>query len=129
MSAERRYGPEEISRRMAGGQLTRWQIYALQHQHPLNRMLHTVGVPLILFSAIWLVISWPITGAIGWELWLWGQLVGWPLQILGHMIEGNRPAFFKDPWQLAIGPLFIGWEPLRVLLGRPLVELPPEEPS
>jgi uncharacterized membrane protein YGL010W len=127
VSSQPRYGREEVARRIAAGGLTRWQVYALEHQHPLNRLLHAFGIPLILFSAIWLVVSWPLTGEIGWRWWLLGQGIGWPLQILGHAIEGNRPAFFKDPWQLTIGPLFIAWEPIRALLGRPLVELPPEE--
>ena len=91
-----------------------------------NNPLPMWWMGLFVISAIWLVISWPLTGAIGWKWWLLGQGVGWPLQILGHAIEGNRPAFFKDPWQLTIGPLFIVWEPVRFLMGRPVVELPPE---
>ena len=126
--SEARIAPDAVARYLARDDLTRWQRYALQHQHPLNRFLHAFGVPLILASAIWLPLAWPLTGELGWRFWLLGQGVGWPLQILGHAIEGNRPAFFKDPWQLAIGPLFIAWEPLRLLLGKPLFTLPEDTP-
>jgi uncharacterized membrane protein YGL010W len=34
------------------------------------------------------------------------SVAGWGFQFLGHAIEGNQPAFFRDPRHLIIGPLF-----------------------
>ena len=34
-------------------------------------------------------------------------VVGWILQFVGHAIEGNQPAFFKNPVYLLIGPLWL----------------------
>jgi uncharacterized membrane protein YGL010W len=34
-------------------------------------------------------------------------VVGWIFQFIGHWIEGNQPAFFRNPVYLIIGPLWI----------------------
>jgi uncharacterized membrane protein YGL010W len=34
-------------------------------------------------------------------------VVGWILQFVGHAIEGNQPAFFKNPIYLLVGPLWL----------------------
>ena len=34
-------------------------------------------------------------------------VVGWILQFVGHAIEGNRPAFFRNPVYLLVGPLWL----------------------
>jgi uncharacterized membrane protein YGL010W len=42
--------------------------------------------------------------------WRWALalfIVGWALQFVGHFIEGNQPAFFRNPIYLLIGPLWI----------------------
>lgn len=75
--------------------------YLNEHRHPLNRMTHMVGVPLLL-----------VTGFIGlyqhdWTLLIGGQLVGWAIQIAGHRIEGNRPALLKRPISFLMGPLMV----------------------
>ena len=75
--------------------------YAESHQHPLNRWLHTLGIPLILVS---LVVA---AAAVVWSgLWLWAAalfIAGWVLQFIGHAVEGKPPEFFKD-WRF----LFVG---------------------
>lgn len=66
------------------------------HQHPVNRALHTVGIPVI-------VISLPL---FFWD-WRWALglfVVGWILQLLGHLFEGKPPAFFSNPIYLIVGP-------------------------
>ncbi len=57
--------------------------YIERHQHPVNQVLHLIGVPLtFIVSLIWL---WQ--GA-GW--WALGAFVGgYVLQLVGHAIEGN----------------------------------------
>ena len=42
--------------------------------------------------------------------WRWAAtlfVVGWILQFIGHAIEGNQPAFFKNPVYLLVGPLWL----------------------
>lgn len=34
-------------------------------------------------------------------------IIGWIIQLAGHLIEGNRPAFITGLWQIAIAPLFL----------------------
>jgi len=75
--------------------------YAESHQHPLNRWLHTVGIPLI-------VGSLALAAAAPWWPGLWWPaaslfVAGWALQFVGHAVEGKPPEFFKD-WRF----LFVG---------------------
>jgi uncharacterized membrane protein YGL010W len=75
--------------------------YGGSHQHPLNRICHTLGIPLIALSLpLFLAIPfihriWPIPAAM--------FVVGWALQFAGHAVEGKPPEFFQD-WRF----LFVG---------------------
>jgi uncharacterized membrane protein YGL010W len=73
--------------------------YKSKHQHPLNKLSHTFGVPMIVVSLPLFLFNWR------WALGLF--VVGWVLQFVGHAIEGNQPAFFKNPVYLLIGPLWL----------------------
>lgn len=57
--------------------------YIARHQHPVNQVLHLIGVPLtFLVSAYW----W--YQGFGW--WALGAFIGgYVLQFIGHAIEGN----------------------------------------
>jgi uncharacterized membrane protein YGL010W len=33
--------------------------------------------------------------------------VGWAFQFVGHWIEGNSPAFFRNPVYLLVGPVWL----------------------
>jgi uncharacterized membrane protein YGL010W len=79
--------------------------YKAKHQHPLNRLSHSVGIPLIVISLPLFLLNWR------WALELF--IAGWILQYLGHLIEGNQPAFFTNPVYLLVGP----WWLLRRALG------------
>lgn len=77
-------------------------LYAQSHQHPFNRLCHTVGIPLIAVSIPLgaVVIAcfpgwWPLPAGL--------FTVGWLLQFLGHAVEGKPPEFFRD-WRF----LFVG---------------------
>lgn len=64
--------------------LTRFVInYLLRHQHPLNQVLHLVGVPL----------TFVVTAMLLWEgfaIRACGTFIaGYLLQFAGHWIEGN----------------------------------------
>jgi uncharacterized membrane protein YGL010W len=75
--------------------------YAQSHQHPVNRMLHTVGIPMIALSLPLFVVAWMVGG------WWWVPTVlftvGWILQFVGHGFEGKPPEFLKDPRFLFVG--------------------------
>lgn len=73
--------------------------YKAKHQHPLNRLTHSIGIPMIVISLPVVFFNWR------WAVGLFG--VGWILQFVGHAIEGNQPAFFKNPVYLLIGPLWL----------------------
>jgi len=73
--------------------------YKAKHQHPLNRLTHSIGIPLI-------VISLPLF-LFNWRLALLLFVVGWILQFVGHAVEGNQPAFFRNPMYLLVGPWWL----------------------
>ncbi len=75
--------------------------YLNEHRNPLNRLTHLFGIPILL-----------VTGLVGlftanWSLLLGGQVFGWALQILGHRIEGNRPALLERKISFIMGPLMV----------------------
>jgi len=73
--------------------------YKSKHRHPLNRLAHSVGIPLIVISLPLFFFAWQ------WALALF--VVGWVFQFVGHAIEGNQPAFFRNPIHLLIGPIWL----------------------
>jgi hypothetical protein len=91
-----------------------------RHQHPVSRVLHAIGVPLLALAAavlVWLLVN------RRWDLWyappaLCG--VSYLLQWIGHRIEGND-----------LGEVIL----IKRWLGRPYVavspryRVPPEPPA
>lgn len=76
------------------------QLYSDDHQHPVNRACHTVGIPLIAGS---LPVGATIVGlpaAAGMFA------VGWTFQFIGHAFEGKKPSFVSDKRQLVVGLLW-----------------------
>jgi uncharacterized membrane protein YGL010W len=75
--------------------------YSSSHQHPVNRICHTLGSPLILISVAMFAVSifihrlWPYALAL--------FVIGWVFQFIGHAFEGKRPEFLHD-WRF----LFVG---------------------
>ena len=75
--------------------------YGQSHQHPVNRVCHTLGIPLIVLSlpfflvALFVTDFWPIPLAL--------FIAGWVFQFVGHAFEGKPPEFFHD-WRF----LFVG---------------------
>jgi uncharacterized membrane protein YGL010W len=72
--------------------------YQQDHQHPVNRALHSVGIPMIVAS-LGLMPFNPLLGASMF-------VFGWILQFVGHAFEGKAPSFFSDPTFLLIGPMW-----------------------
>lgn len=77
------------------------QEYGESHQHPVNRICHTFGIPMIAASPLLLLIA-PLFMGI-WKLSLLLFIAGWVLQFVGHYVEKKPPEFFKD-WRF----LFVG---------------------
>jgi uncharacterized membrane protein YGL010W len=69
--------------------------YKSKHRHPLNRLSHSIGIPMIVVSLPLFFFNWR------WALVFFGA--GWAFQFMGHAIEGNQPAFFGNPFYLLVG--------------------------
>ena len=75
--------------------------YDESHQHPVNRVCHTFGIPMIAVSLPLFVVAifvhgiWPVPVAL--------FVIGWILQFVGHFVEGKPPEFLHD-WRF----LFVG---------------------
>jgi uncharacterized membrane protein YGL010W len=82
------------------------ETYKRDHQHPVNRALHSVGIPMIVASLPIL----PFNPLLGSSLFVFG----WILQFVGHAFEGKAPSFFSDPKFLLIGPLWF----VKKVLGK-----------
>jgi uncharacterized membrane protein YGL010W len=84
--------------------------YGESHHHPINRRLHTFGIPMIALSVPLFVVAafwralWPAPTAL--------FIVGWIFQFVGHAYEHKPPEFLKD-WRF----LFVGlrWWSQKVL--------------
>lgn len=74
--------------------------YRLDHQHPMNKRLHRVGIPLILSSLplAATVVGLPLAATL--------FSVGWGFQFAGHMFEGKKPSFVDDKRALLIGAMW-----------------------
>lgn len=75
--------------------------YAESHQHPINKLMHTFGIPMIAISVLLIPVSFFAAGM--WRIALALFVFGWILQFIGHYFEGKPPEFFKD-WRF----LFVG---------------------
>lgn len=91
------------------------ETYKAKHRHPLNKLCHSIGMPMI-------VVSLPLFFFLNWRIALVPFVLGWVLQLVGHAIEGNQPAFFKNPVYLLIGPL---WLIRKAAAAIGLAKLPP----
>ena len=88
---------------MLGGRSSQEWIaeYSKSHQHPLNRVCHTLGIPLIALSVPLAAVAWFVEGF--WVVPAAMFVIGWMLQFAGHAVEGKPPEFFKDPRFLLVG--------------------------
>ncbi|HUE81670.1 MAG TPA: DUF962 domain-containing protein [Pyrinomonadaceae bacterium] len=75
------------------------ETYRAKHQHPLNKLTHSIGIPLIIISLPLFLFNWRYALAL--------FICGWILQFVGHAIEGNQPAFFRNPIYLLVGPWWL----------------------
>lgn len=90
---------------MMGGRTNEQWIaqYASSHQHPVNRLCHTFGIPMIVASLVLGVAAFFVPIPNFWMVPVGLFVVGWILQFIGHYFEGKPPEFFTD-WRF----LFVG---------------------
>ena len=87
---------------MGGKSWDEWiEEYAESHQHPVNKWMHTVGIPMIAASILLIPLCFFVAGA--WRFALGLFVAGWILQFIGHAFEGKPPEFFKDYRFLFVG--------------------------
>ncbi len=75
--------------------------YSKSHQHPTNRLMHTIGIPLIAGSIILFGVAVFVDGL--WRIAAALFVIGWIFQFIGHYVEKTPPEFLKD-WRF----LFVG---------------------
>ena len=97
-----------------GGMKERWDaaiaFYDETHQDPVNRVLHTVGIPMILGGAIGMLAAPRYTPP--WWIANGSWTVGWALNFVGHgVFEKSAPAFAEDPLSFLAGP---AWDFVRL---------------
>jgi uncharacterized membrane protein YGL010W len=76
--------------------------YERSHQHPVNRLCHTIGIPMILVALLLGVASIGVAALRFPALALFAA--GWVLQFIGHAIERKPPEFLHD-WRF----LYVGF--------------------
>lgn len=87
---------------MGGRSWDEWiEEYEDGHRHPMSRITHSIGIPLIALSIVLIPFGFFFT-AIWWAA-LSLFIIGWILQFVGHYFEGKPPEFFKDYRFLFVG--------------------------
>jgi uncharacterized membrane protein YGL010W len=88
--------------------------YAREHTKFGTKLTHMVGIPMIVVSIPTALVNPPAAGGL--------FVGGWALQYIGHYVfEKNKPAFYRDPYYLLVGPVWVAAEWLR-LFGLPVPE-------
>jgi len=87
---------------MGGRSWEEWiAAYGRSHQHPINRLCHTFGIPLIALSVPLLIAGLVVHILLLPALVLF--VVGWIFQFVGHAVEGKPPEFLHDWRFLLVG--------------------------
>jgi len=85
--------------------------YDHEHENTWNKVLHGIGIPIIIGGIVLLALTF-------WRTGLTMFVAGWVLLFAGHRIEGNKPAFFQGVVYFLVGPLWIAREIKNALFGR-----------
>lgn len=97
-----------------GSLAERWEaaieFYDATHQDPVNRALHTVGIPMIVGGLLGMMAAPRYTPP--WWVANGSWTFGWALNFLGHgVFEKDAPAFAEDPLAFIAGPV---WDFVRI---------------
>lgn len=77
--------------------------YDDEHTNVWNKVLHGIGIPIILAGIILAVFTY-------WRSGLALFAGGWVLLLAGHRIEGNKPAFLQGLIYFLVGPIWVAKE-------------------
>ncbi|MBO6940989.1 MAG: DUF962 domain-containing protein [Deltaproteobacteria bacterium] len=91
--------------------------YKRDHQHPMNKATHMVGIPMIIASLPLMFFVPPVGIGL--------FVLGWILQFIGHAFEGKPPSFFRDPSFLLVGATWYVKRTWSKLTGQPFDEPSP----
>jgi uncharacterized membrane protein YGL010W len=98
-----------------GGALRSLQNYMSQYDHEhtnrWNKLLHRIGIPIIFMGIILAIFT-------VWRIGLALFVLGWIGLFVGHLIEGNKPAFFQGLIYFLVGPVWIAKEIKDALFGH-----------
>jgi len=83
----------------------RLQGWLVRHRHPFNFIIHVIGIPMALTGVA--LLLWP---GVAWYWGLGAFVLGYVLQYIGHLAEGND-----------VGE----WAGIKRLLGLPYVGVSP----
>ena len=75
--------------------------YSSSHRNAVNRVCHTIGIPLIVVSLA-LLLAVPFVAGF-WRIPVALFVLGWIFQFVGHAFEGKLPEFFHDWRFLLVG--------------------------
>lgn len=84
--------------------------YDHEHTNPWNKLMHGIGIPIILAGIVLLIL-------LHWKIGLALFVGGWILLLAGHRIEGNKPAFFQGVIYFLVGPIWVAKELKDALAG------------
>lgn len=84
--------------------------YDHEHTNIWNKVMHGIGIPVILAGIVLLVLT-------HWRLGLALFVGGWILLFAGHRIEGNKPAFFQGLVYFLVGPIWVAKEIKDAIFG------------
>jgi len=73
--------------------------YQDSHNHPVNKLLHMIAIPLG-FSSLITVWRYP-------KIAMMQIPAAFALAWLGHLIEGNKPAFLSNPKHVFVAPVWM----------------------
>ncbi len=106
-----------------GGARERWaealRFYRETHENRTNRVLHQVGIPLILGGVGGLFLSSPTHRSKLWLASLGAFAAGWAANLVGHAVfERRAPAFSEDALSFVAGPVWDFEQMLKLVRGR-----------
>jgi uncharacterized membrane protein YGL010W len=85
--------------------------YDHEHTHRWNKLLHGIGIPIILTGIVLACLTfWRIGAAL--------FVGGWTLLFVGHRVEGNKPAFFQGVIYFLVGPIWVAKETKDAILRK-----------
>jgi uncharacterized membrane protein YGL010W len=67
----------------------------------------TLAIVFLILNLIASYFSLPAPTWLGVKVFFITFIVGWAFQFVGHLLEGNKPAFLTNAIQLLVAPLFL----------------------